>query len=318
MERTHRVNIASFMIAASIFAWLAVTPLADAQDGVTGTSAPGPALERIRNSGRIRLGYYEDAGPFSFRIASGEAQGYSVAICLRVAESIRTEVGRSTLEVDWVSIRGKGRAQALQQGQIDLLCGADRVTLAARQTVSFSIPVFPGGIGAVLRVDAPVRLREILLGQPPSSPTWRASSGQLLQVQTFAVVTGSTAPAWLAGKLNDFTLTARVVPVTDSNAALESLLSRKASVAFGDRAVLREAIAHNPSRRDLVLLDRFFTYEPVALVLARGDDSLRLTVDRALSNLYASGNIGPIYATWFGQPPADDVLNFFRWNTIPQ
>jgi polar amino acid transport system substrate-binding protein len=63
------------------------------------------------------------------------------------------------------------------------------------------------------------------------------------------------------------------------------------------------------------VLTRHFTYEPLALVLARNDDGFRLVVDRALSQFYASPKFGDAYAAVFGPPDADTV-EYFRW--MPQ
>jgi polar amino acid transport system substrate-binding protein len=51
--------------------------------------------------------------------------------------------------------------------------------------------------------------------------------------------------------------------------------------------------------------------------LQRGDEDFRLAVDRALSTLYASGDIANVYAKSFG-PPSDAVRTFFLWNTMIQ
>ena len=177
---------------------------------------------------------------------------------------------------------------------MDLLCGADTETLSRRQDVDFSIPVFPGGIGALLRTDAPARLREILNGRPQSSPTWRASAGALLQAQKFAVVSGTTSESWLNGKLKEFNLTAIVVPVQSFDEGIKAVHDRHADVFFTDRAVLLDAMKRN-STGDLarwwVILDRYFTYETLRLALQRGDEDFRLAVDRGLSNLYRSGDL---------------------------
>ena len=39
-------------------------------------------------------------------------------------------------------------------------------------------------------------------------------------------------------------------------------------------------------------------------------------MDRTLSRLYASGEIGDVYAKWFGEPD-EKALSFFRINTVP-
>ena len=77
-----------------------------------------------------------------------------------------------------------------------------------------------------------------------------------------------------------------------------------------------DAAQRSGSARDLIVVDRLFTYEPLALALPRGDEDLRLLVDRTLSRLYRSGEAGALYAKWCGEPDAD-TLTFFRLNAIP-
>jgi polar amino acid transport system substrate-binding protein len=59
------------------------------------------------------------------------------------------------------------------------------------------------------------------------------------------------------------------------------------------------------------VLTRRYTYETLALVLARNDDDFRLVVDRALIRFYASPKFGETYTSMFG-PPDTDTVEFFR------
>lgn len=278
--------------------------------------APATALDRIKAAGRVKLGYNPDARPFSFRDESGNAAGYSVALCLKVADAIKAELGAGTLTVEWVPVALADRFTAVQRGTVDILCGADTETLERRQMVAFSTPIFPGGIGALVRTDASARLKEILSGAPArQTPNWRASSTQLLQAQTFAVIGGTTAEPWLNGKLREFKLTAKVTPVTSFDAGVQAVLGRKANVFFGDRAILLDAAARPAAGGKLMVLDRFFTHERFALVLPRGDEAFRLVVDRALSTFFVSGDLAGLYVQWFGEPD-EQTLTFYRWNTL--
>jgi putrescine:ornithine antiporter len=279
------------------------------------TASPTTTLDRIKAAGKVRLGYRADAQPFSFQDGSGAAAGYSVALCNKVVDAMKAELGLATLTVEWVPVTLADRFQAVPQGRVDLVCGAETVTLERRRDVAFSIPIFPGGIGALLRTDAQPRLREVLSERPRTDPTWRGSAGQLLQAQTFSVVSGTTAEPWLARKLGEFKLTAVVTPVDGYAAAIQGVLDRKAHVFFGDRAILLDAAARHPSASKLMVLERLFTYEPVALVLARGDEDFRLAVDRALSGFYASGELNALYVQWFGEAD-ENARNFFRWNAL--
>jgi len=85
---------------------------------------------------------------------------------------------------------------------------------------------------------------------------------------------------------------------------------------FGERAILMDAARRHASSRDLTVVDRLFTFEPLALALGRGDDDFRLAVDRALSRIYRSGEIGGLYTDVFGEPD-ENALAFFRWNALP-
>jgi ABC-type amino acid transport substrate-binding protein len=310
--RGHRTRIAVCAVAL-----LAFVPAALAQKAqAPAPTAPTKTLDRIRQTGQIRLGYRTDAAPFSYKENSGLAAGYSVALCTNVVDAIKADLALATLGVEWVPVTLTDWSSALQQGQIDLLCSATSETLTRRKDVDFSIPIFPSGVGALLRSDAPLRLREILSGQQPSGPQWRASAYEMLQTQTFAVVKGTTAEPWLAEKMSEFQLSAKIAPVATYKAGVQAVLERNANVLFGDRAILWDAAAHDP-RGKLAVLDRFFTYELVALSLRQDDDAFRFVVDRALSRFYGTADFVALFTKWFGKPN-EKVLAFFRWNTLPE
>src|SRR5215469_5144765 len=46
-------------------------------------------LDQIKKSGEIRLGYRTDAPPLSFNDTAGQAAGYSVELCKRIAAAVK-------------------------------------------------------------------------------------------------------------------------------------------------------------------------------------------------------------------------------------
>jgi ABC-type amino acid transport substrate-binding protein len=275
-------------------------------------------LDRVKAAGKLTLGYRTDAQPFSYRDSSGAPAGYSVALCQKIADQVKAELALPTLSVEWVPVTVTDRFSDVQQGKIDLLCGGASATLTRMKEVSFSIPIFPGGIGALLRADSPSRLRDLLTGAPPlSHPVWRGSPAlTFLEKKTFAVVKGSTSEPWLAGRLKQFEIDASVVVIENYDAGVQRVLDRKADVLFGDRAILLQAAKRNASE-DLFVLDRLFTYEPIALGFARGDEDLRLLVDRTLSRTYRSKELGPLYSKWFGSLEEGEAT-FFQQSALPE
>jgi polar amino acid transport system substrate-binding protein len=288
------------VLTAAVMAAVPVT----VADGTMGT------LDRIRATGRITLGYRLDARPFSYGDASGQPGGYAVALCHHVAAAVRTAIAPE-LTVRWTTVTREGRFEAVRRGDIDLLCSADSITLTRRGMVTFSIPIFPGGIGAMVRLDAPLRLRQVLAGRGQTWPNWRASAGRTLQARALTAVAGTTGQTWLASRVRDFHILAERVTVNSYQEGVELLLSRRSDVLFGERAILLDAVKEDRASRKLAVVERQFTSEPLALALARGEEDCGLFVDGVLSRLYRSGEAANLYASAFGEPD-ESALAFFR------
>jgi ABC-type amino acid transport substrate-binding protein len=280
-------------------------------------AASADTMDRIRESGKLALGYRTDARPFSYVDASGNPAGYAIALCEAVAGAVKTESGNESLAVQWVPVTVEDRFSAVNQSKIDLLCGPDAETLERRKEVAFSIPVFQGGIGAIVRADAPAPLRDVLSGRPPSGPTWRGSPARILDQKTFSAVAGTRSESWLNEKIHEFQIAATVMPVDSYEAGITSVLDGGASAFFADRTVLVDAAQNSASADKLLVIERLFTHEPIALALTRDDDDFRLVVDRALSKLYTSPEFESLYLKWFGQPD-DATKSYFRMNALPE
>jgi putrescine:ornithine antiporter len=271
--------------------------------------SPAHAQAAAKKPGKLVLGYYANARPFSYTDESGKPAGYAVELCQQAA---------GAAETTWVVVTPESRVAALRDGKVNVLCGEpDR--LSARKDMAFSIPIFQGGIGALLRKDAPPGLAQALAERPgPSGPLWRGTpTQQLLQAQTFAVVAGTPAEKLLAERLKDFQLTAKVAPVKTFAEGVQAVLDRKASVFFTDRSILLDAVKRSGKAGDLTVLERRFTIAPLAFALRRGDEDGRLAVDRALSRAYGTPEFRAIYTKWFGEPD-DAATSFFRAVALPE
>lgn len=317
MQCTRLFKLSGYRSAMTMFAFILLATQALLLHAVK-TETPTEALARIRQTGTLRLGYYANAGPFSYQDENGQPAGYAVALCQEIANDIKSELGLSVLNVQFVLVTGEDRFDAVTQGRVDLLCGPAVETVARRKQVSFSIPIFLGGLAALLRADAPAQVRDVLSGkEPPYRPLWRGSIGLALQHRTFSAVTGTTSLTWLNSKISEFQLDAKVSPVETHDAGVQRVLNRTSDVLFGERAILLDAKKRNPSGKDLIVLDRLFTFEPLAFSLARDDEDFRLFVDESLSRLSRSGQTQALYKRFFGEPD-ENALAFFRMNTIAE
>jgi polar amino acid transport system substrate-binding protein len=114
-----------------------------------------------------------------------------------------------------------------------------------------------------------------------------------------------------------FQLDASVTTVATYDEGIRNVLDGSSDVFFGDLPILLDVSARSEESGDLIVLNRHFTYEPLALALARGDEDFRLAVDRALSRLYRSPGFRDFFTEWFGRPD-DATVTFFRQTALPE
>jgi polar amino acid transport system substrate-binding protein len=260
-------------------------------------------LARIQSAGAINIAFVPEQPPFSVSGADGTPSGYAIDLCQHVVSVLKMRLGLTTLATKWVPTSIEDALLTIESGQADLVCGPISETLAARAHVSFSIPIYVSGIGAMVRKDAAPTLLRVLNGQVAhTGPTWRATINQGLANQTFAVHRGTTSEAWVRDRIATLGVIAKVVTVSSYEDGVDLVEKGKAGAFFGDRVVLTTYAARDSETAELRVVDRRFTLEPVALAMQRGDEDFRLAVDTALSELYRSGGYARTYSTHFGAP----------------
>jgi len=281
--------------------------------GMGGALAAG-TLDKLRESGKFVIGYATEGMTLAQTDQTGKVAGYAIALCTQVAEAAKGELKLPALDVQFVQVPTNERFTALVQGRIDMLCGAVP-TLARRAEVSFSIPVGFVGVNAVVRSDAPVRLVQVLTGDEPPAPLiWRGTSAP--ERRSLAVVSGSIVERALIDRLADRRIAIDVVSVKDTSEGVQAVVDRRADAFFDARPLLADAVAHSPAKSSLVVLDRLFRRELLALAVRRNDDDFRLVVDRALSKIYRSPELPTMYRTYLKEPDRE-TIEFFELMALP-
>ncbi|MGF1612249.1 MAG: amino acid ABC transporter substrate-binding protein [Kiloniellales bacterium] len=257
-------------------------------------------LERITESGVITVGYREDAAPYAYKNDIGEPAGYSVDLCRAVVAHIKRQLKLAEIKISYHPVTGENRFEAVQEGRIDLLCGATTATLSRREIVDFSIPIFIDGASVLFRVDGPQDF-ESLAGH------------------TIGVLSGTTTQDALRVTLQQLGVRADVVTAETHEDGLRQLEEGRLSAYFADQAILLYLMLKSRDAAALRVSKRLFTREPYALALPKDDGRFRLAVDRALSRIYRSGEIEKIYRGSFGDAqPGDLVLALYAVSALPE
>jgi polar amino acid transport system substrate-binding protein/glutamate/aspartate transport system substrate-binding protein len=264
------------------------------------SEARADALARIKDSGVIKLGYRVDAVPFSYRNDNGEPAGYSVSLCGAVVAGLQQALNRPDLEARFVPVGAEDRFTAIQNGTIDLLCGATTATLSRRELVDFSVSTFIDGASVLYLEGGPA--------------DFEALAGHKVGVRG-----GTTTEDALRSSLKKIGVDAEVVSVADHKEGLRNLEAGELSAYFADQGILLFLMLQSQSPDKLRLSARFFTREPYALALPRGDSEFRLLIDRALSRLYRTGKIHDHFSKAFGPVRPSKLLEaLFVVSALPE
>jgi ABC-type amino acid transport substrate-binding protein len=269
--------------------------------GATAQSAPN-TLGKIKAAKAINVAFSGDSLPFSYVADGNKPAGYSIDLCQRVIAAIGRAVGEPDLKVNWRVGSVSERLQMVASGKADLDCANTTMTQTRLKEVDFSNLIFVDGGGFLVTVDAPINRFTDLSGKK------------------IVVLKGTTTEQRLNAALKSRLVNATVVTIGDANEGMALLASGGADAYAGDKIKLIGLVAQakDPNRYAMLIED--LSYEPYALALPRGDAAFRLEVNKALTQVYVSGDIESIFQQWLGKlgRPSGLLAAMYLLNAIPE
>jgi glutamate/aspartate transport system substrate-binding protein len=273
-------------------------------------TAPVPAraidtLQRIRDTGAMPIGVRDASFPFSFVDSGKRPQGYSVDLCLEIADAIKSELGLPRLEVRYIPVSPDNRIAALQDGTIDLECGSTSNTRERQKEVAFAYTTYVAGIKLLARKSSQISGIDDLRGKT-------------------IVVTRGTASEKLMKDINaERLMKMNIIVAADHDESFRTVDQGSAAAFPMDDVLLYRLIAKAKQPDDFAVVGRYLSVEPYAIMMRKGETQLEAIVDRTLSQLFASGEIRRLYDKWFATRELTVPLNpllkeaFAMPNTYP-
>ena len=259
-------------------------------------------LKKIKESGTFTIGWREAAPPFSFPGPDKRPVGYSIDLCMNVAAAIQKQLGLSSLKLEWVPVSAENRIDMVAEGKVDIECGTTTMSLSRQERVDFSLMTFVDGASLMTTSETNINGLSDLAGK------------------RVAVVSGTTTEKALAELLKRQFITVQVIHVKDHLAGLRTIEDGGAEAFASDRGVLIGLAVTSKDPTRFALANLLFSYEPYGLMLRRSDAPFRLAVNRALAELYRSGDVASIYDRWFGGfgKPTPAIQAMYLLNGLPE
>ena len=238
-------------------------------------------LAHIQGTRVIRLGFRENAIPFSYLGPDARPAGYSLDLCRAIVANVAAELDLPTLAIEFVRVTAQDRIERVRSGAVDIECGSTTRTGQRQKEVAFSSTIFVTGTRlAVPRASAIRDVKDV--------------TGRKV-----AVVRGTTNEAAMREVDRLRALAATFVVADNYREALALLASGRVDALAADDVLLRGLLVETGRTRDFRLVGEMLSFEPYGLMYPRDDPALAEIVERTLRDLASSREILWTYDRWF-------------------
>ena len=273
-------------VLAACFAALALAAPLHAQDQTSVAVAAEPAapfdtLKRVRDTATLTIGVREASVPFSFIDSRKQPQGYSVDVCLKLADAIKSELKLPRLDVRFLPVSSANRIEMVKNGKVDLECGSTTNTRDRQKEVAFAYTTFVAGIKMLAKKSSNIGGVDDLRGK------------------TVVVTKGTTSEKMMREMNDDRVLYLTILEAKDHNESFAAVADGRAVAFPMDDVLLYGLISKALKPDDFAVVGKYLSVEPYAIMLRKDDPAFQRFVDRTLIELFQNGEVRRAYTRWF-------------------
>lgn len=268
----------------------------------------GPVMKRIAETKTFTIGHRDASVPLSFIGADSKVQGYSIDICVKIAEAAKTELKLDKIDVKFVPLTPQTRIPLLTAGTVDIICESSTHTIGRSRQISFLNTTFLTGSKLLVRKNSGIK------------------SIEDLKDKVLVAVLGTTNEKAAQAEIDKkkIAIKGEIVKVKDHSQAMLNLEQGRADAYVSDDVVLYglRSTAKNPDEWEIV--GPYFSYDPYGMMIPRNNDDFRLLGNTVITRLIQSGEMEAIYKKWFDPgvtniklPMSDRLRENFQLIALP-
>jgi len=248
-------------------------------------------LKKIRDSGSITIGHRDASIPFSYYDDRQQPVGYAVDLCLRIVDAVKSELKMPRIDVKYQLVTSANRIPLMANGTIDLECGSTTNNLARQEQVWFTITHFVTANRWIAKKSANIRSLPDLKGKTIVSTAGTTNIKQITEIN---------------GAQN---LGMNIISANGHPEAFQMVETGRAVAFVMDDILLYSLAAQSRTPADYTISSEALSVEPYGIMLRKDDVAFKKMVNAAMTNLYKSGQINPIYEKWFQKPIPPKGIN---------
>lgn len=251
-------------------------------------------LGKVKETSALVLGVRDFSVPFSYLGPERQPVGYTIDICLKIAEAVKRELGLEKLDIRMTTVTPATRIPLMANGTIDLDCGSTTNNLDRQRQVAFTNTHFLAASRFVSKKGSGIATLDDLKGKPVVSTAGTTNIRQLNELNAAR------------------SLSLKILAAKDHAEAFLMLETDRAVAFVMDDILLASLVASSKDPGAYAISEEPLSQpEPYGIMFRRNDEPFKRLVDKATSDLFRSPEIGAIYDKWFTRPipPRGIVLN---------
>ncbi len=234
---------------------------------------PAPArLQRIVESGELRVGVSGDLPPLNMKNEQSEMIGFEIDLVTALAQAMG-------LEARFIEKPFPDLLSTLENGEVDLVISGMTMTPERNTRVAFAGPYFISGTSLVTKAEELANARDVSKLDDPG--------------RTYAALAGSTSERFVSEMLPR----AKLVSVRDYETGVQMVIDGSADALVADFLRCTFATWRHPES-GLSAMMTPFTIEPLGIALPPDAPLLLNLVSNYLNTMEDTGLLGQFKAKW--------------------
>jgi len=271
------IRLSITAIVLSLFGFHAL-----AQDGT---------LKKIKDTGAITIGHRDASLPFSYYDDKQQPIGYAMDLCHRVVDAIKKEQKLPNLKVNYQLVTSANRIPLMANGTIDLECGSTTNNVARQEQVWFTMTHFVTANRWVSKKSAKLKTLQDLKGKTIVSTAGTTNIKQITEINA------------------QQNLGMNIISANGHPEAFQMVETGRAVAFVMDDILLAGLAAQSRSPNDYEISSVALSVEPYGIMVRKDDKAFKAAVDKAMTDIYKSGQINAIYSKWFEKPVPPKNIN---------
>jgi glutamate/aspartate transport system substrate-binding protein len=256
-----------------------------------GAAAQEGTLKKVKDSGSITIGHRDASVPLSYYDDKQQPIGYAMDLCARIVDAVKAELKMPAIKVNYQLVTSANRIPLMANGTIDLECGSTTNNTARQEQVWFTMTHFVTANRWVAKKSANIKALADLKGKTIVSTAGTTNIKQITEINAAQ------------------NLGMNIISANGHPEAFQMVETGRAVAFVMDDIILAGLAAQSRTPADYAISDVALSVEPYGIMLRKDDKAFKAVVDKAMTEIYKSGQINAIWDKWFTKPVPPKGIN---------